>query len=71
MADNRNTNTIFGNRTYKVQNQIKRIQINLQHSRVATDNLVKIIVEDGTDILFLQEPYTIRNKIMACSITPK
>jgi len=64
MADNRNTNTIHYNRTYKMQTQIKCIQINLQHSRVATDNLVKIIEKDGTDILCIQEPYTIRNKVV-------
>ena len=63
MADNRNTYTVFCNRTYKLQTQTKCIQINLQHSTVATDNLVKIIAEDGTDILCLQEPYIIQNKI--------
>ena len=39
------------------------IQLNLQHSRLATDNLTKIIEEENTDILCLQEPYEIRNKI--------
>jgi hypothetical protein len=64
MADNynTNTNTTLYNRTYIPKTQIKCIQINLQHSRVATDNLMKIIAEDGTDILCIQEPYTIQNK---------
>jgi hypothetical protein len=31
---------------------------------LATDNLLKIIEEDGTDILCIQEPYTIGNKIV-------
>jgi hypothetical protein len=30
---------------------------------VATDNLMKIIAEDSTEILCIQEPYTIQNKI--------
>jgi hypothetical protein len=43
---------------------IKFFQLNLQHSRVATHNLVKLTAEQGTDILLLQEPYTIQNKIV-------
>lgn len=45
------------------QEKLKFIQLNLQHSRLATDNLTKIIDEENTDILCLQEPYEIRNKI--------
>jgi len=41
-----------------------RIKFNLQHSRVSVDKLVKLIAKDGTDILCLQEPYTIQNKIV-------
>jgi hypothetical protein len=61
-----NPNTKHCNRTYKMQTQIKCIQINLQHSRLATDNLYKII-EDSTGILCIQEPYTIRNKTAGLS----
>jgi len=64
MADNRNTNNTHYNTVYKMQTQIKCIQINLQHSRVATDNLVKIIEEGGTHILCILEPYTIQNKVV-------
>ena len=42
---------------------LKCIQLNLHHCRLATDNLTKIIEEENTDILHLQEPYEIRNKI--------
>jgi Holliday junction resolvasome RuvABC ATP-dependent DNA helicase subunit len=63
MADNRNTNNTHDNTAYKMQTQIKCIQINLQNSRVATNNLVKIIEEDGTDILCILEPYIIQNKV--------
>ena len=55
------------NGTYKLQTQIKGIQINLQHSRLATDNLRRIIGEDSTGILYIQEPYTIQNKISGLS----
>ena len=54
------TNTSQGNRLYS--KQIKFIQINLHHSRLATNNLMKIIDEEKTDVLCLQEPYVIHNK---------
>jgi len=46
-----------------MQTRLKCIQINLQDSRFATYNLLKTIEKDGTDILCIQEPYTIRNRI--------
>jgi len=55
------TNKIHCKRMYKTQTQIKFIQINLQHSKLATDNLLKIIEEDSTDTLCIQELYTIQN----------
>jgi SAM-dependent MidA family methyltransferase len=45
-----------------MQTQINCIKINLQHSRIATDNLM-VIIEDSTDILCIQEPYTIQTKM--------
>ena len=41
---------------------IRFMQINLQHSRMATDNLMKLIQQDHTDIVFVQEPYLYQNK---------
>jgi len=38
------------------------MQINLQHSTVATDNLMNLIKQDHTDIVFVQEPYLLQNK---------
>jgi exonuclease III len=35
----------------------------MKHSRVATNNLMKIIEEDRTDVICIQEPYIIHNKI--------
>ena len=62
MAGHRNTDTVICNSTYNLQTQIQCVQINLQHSRTATDNLVKFTTENGIDILALQEPYTFKNK---------
>jgi len=50
-----------------LHSDIKFLQLNLQHSRVATDNLEKLTAEHGTDILLLQEPYTLKNKIVGIS----
>jgi len=48
----------------KLEKRLNCIQINLQHSRLATDNPLKIIEEEGMDILCIQEPYMIGNKIV-------
>jgi len=44
------------------QPQIKCIQVNVKHSKAATANLMKIIEEDKTDIICIQEPYTFQSK---------
>jgi endonuclease/exonuclease/phosphatase (EEP) superfamily protein YafD len=44
------------------QPQIKSIQVNVKHSKATTANLVKIIEEDKTDIICIQEPYTFQSK---------
>jgi len=54
-----------------MQTQILFIRINLLHCRVATDNLVTIIEEDDSDILCIQEPYTIQNKVVDTPIKTK
>ena len=43
---------------------LKCLQINLQHSRLSTDNLLKILEEEDTDIVCIQEPYNIGDKIV-------
>jgi endonuclease/exonuclease/phosphatase (EEP) superfamily protein YafD len=45
-----------------IQPQIKCIQLNLKHSKAATANLLKIIEENKTDIVCIQEPYTFQSK---------
>ena len=66
MVANRNnyTNTVTRNIQDNPHTCIKFFQLNLQHSRVATDNLVKLTAEQGTDIPLLQDPYRIQNKIV-------
>jgi len=44
--------------------QIKFLQINVKHSRVATNNLMKIIDEDGIDVLCIQEPCPYITKLL-------
>jgi exonuclease III len=46
-----------------VQTKLKFIQLNLQNSRLATDNIRKIIEEGNMDFLCIQEPHTMRSKI--------
>jgi len=42
--------------------QIRCIQINLQHSKSATNNLMKVTNTEETDIIFAQEPYVYQNR---------
>ena len=46
---------------------IRCMQINLQHSRTATDNIMNLSEQDKTDILFIQEPYLYNHKIAGIS----
>ena len=46
------------------KNQTRCIQINLQHSRAATDSLMKQIEDNQIDVAFIQEPYTYNNKVI-------
>jgi len=39
-------------KTGKSKAMLKYLQINLHHSRTATDNLTKIIKEEGTDSVY-------------------
>jgi hypothetical protein len=42
--------------------KLKCLQVNLQHSRVATTNLTQII-QHNIDIAFVQEPYIVHNRV--------
>jgi len=48
----------------RLNTRIDCLQINLRHSKIATNNLQKIIDEEGMDIVCIQEPYTIESKVM-------
>jgi len=50
-------------RSGKINARLKCLQINRQHSRLATDNTLKITQGEGIDILCIQEPYTIGYKL--------
>jgi hypothetical protein len=39
------------------------MQINVQNSRLVRDNLINLIQQDPTDIVFVQEKYVLQNKI--------
>jgi hypothetical protein len=52
------------NKNTKPQTIIKCYQINLQHSTTATDNLMELIEKEGTDVAFIQEPYTVNNRVV-------
>jgi len=53
--------------THTKQIVLKFTQVNLQHSRAATANLMKLVAEDETDIIFIQEPHTIQGKVLRIS----
>jgi len=42
---------------------VNGFKINLQHSRTATGNLGQLINQHNVDITYVQEPYTINNKL--------
>jgi hypothetical protein len=46
---------------------IKCIQINLKHSRAATDNLMQFIATETNDIMLVQEPYIYQEEIRGVS----
>jgi hypothetical protein len=39
------------------------MQVNLQHSRIGTDNLMKLTEQDNSDIIFIKEPYLYKNRM--------
>jgi hypothetical protein len=49
--------TVQGSSNKRINTTIRCIQINLQHSRTATDNLMKLVEKEKTDIIFIQVPY--------------
>jgi hypothetical protein len=56
--------TAIKNKNTNPQTIIKCYQINLQHSRIATDNIMELIEKEGIDVAFIQEPYTVHNRVV-------
>ena len=50
-------------RTSSEMKPLRCLQVNLQHKRAATSNLVQIFNENQIDLAFVQEPYIIRNNL--------
>jgi len=55
--------TATKNKNKRPQTNIKCYQINLQYSRTATENLMELIEKEGIDVAFIQESYTVHNKV--------
>lgn len=51
------------NPTHKKCNHLRFVQVNLQHKRAATTNLVQLMQEAQIDIALVQEPYNIHNHL--------
>jgi len=51
------------NRTNREMKPLRSMQVNLQHKRAATNNLVQIMSENQIELAFVQESYTIRNNL--------
>jgi len=56
--------TATNNKHFKPLTIIKCSKINLQHSKTATDNLMELIGKEELDVVFIQEPYIIHNRVV-------
>jgi hypothetical protein len=65
--DQRKKHIIQGSKINILNTHIRCIQVNLQHSRAATDNLIKLVKIEKTDIIFIQEPYLNKRKMTGIS----
>jgi hypothetical protein len=62
---------IQGSSNKRINTPIWCIQINLQHSRIATDNLMKLVEKEKTDMIFIQEPYLSKRKMTGITRIPQ
>jgi hypothetical protein len=63
-ANKHNGKGATNNKNTKLHSTIKCYQINLQHSRTATDNLMELMEKEGIDVAFIQEPYILDNRVV-------
>lgn len=47
---------------------MKIAQINLQHAKVATDDIIQYVVRSGIDLVLIQEPHVYKNKIIGLNL---
>jgi exonuclease III len=60
---------IQGASNKRINTPIRCIQINPQHSRIATDNLMKLVEKEKPDIIFIQELYLSKSKMTGITRT--
>jgi len=53
------------------RDKVNCFQINLQHSRTTTSNLVQLINQHNVDITCIQEPYSVNHKLAGLSRSHK
>ena len=56
------TNSSLSITMNKDNNSLLCLQVNLQHSKIASANLSQVLLELDIDIALIQEPYAITNK---------
>jgi endonuclease/exonuclease/phosphatase (EEP) superfamily protein YafD len=62
--DNSKKRITQGHKNIRLQVPIRCMQINLQYSRSATDNIMNLIEQDDPDMIFIQEPYLYQNRMV-------
>jgi len=66
-TDHSKKRTIQEHKNTKPQTLIRCMQINLQHSRIATDNLMKLTEQEKSDIICIQETYLYKHRMTGIS----
>jgi hypothetical protein len=62
-TDNSRKRITQGHKNIRLQALIRCMQINLQHSITATDNIMKLIEQGNSDMIFIQETYLYQNRM--------
>jgi hypothetical protein len=63
LTNHHRNRTPKGHANTKTREPISCMQINLQHSRIAKDNLMKLREQEQSDILFIQEPCLYKHRM--------
>jgi hypothetical protein len=62
-TDNHKKRITQGSTNIRPQALIRCKQINLKHSKRATDNIMHLTEQDNSDVIFIQEPYLYQNRM--------